>query len=106
MRRVLFDENIPRQLRRELPEFTVRTVQQENWSGFRNGALLTQASSTFDVLLTADQRLRHQQNVSKFDIGVVVVETYDTRIRNLRRYLPEIRDALRDVAPGAVVVIR
>jgi hypothetical protein len=106
LRRVLFDENIPRQLRRELPELVVRTVQQENWAGFKNGALLSQAAVSFDVLLTADQRLGHQQNVSRFDIGVVVIETYDTRLRNLRRLIPDIRNALRDVAPGTIVVIR
>ena len=86
MRRVLFDENVPRQLRRELPEFVIRTVQEERWDGFKNGALLRQASPSFDALFTADQRLRHQQNVSQFAIGIVVVETYDTRLRNLRRF--------------------
>lgn len=105
MRRVLFDENLPRQLRRDLPEFIVRTVQEEGWAGLKNGALLRQAAPSFDVLLTADQRLRHQQNISQFEIGVVVVETYDTRLRNLRRFLPAIRDALRDVAASSVVVI-
>ena len=44
MRRGLFDENVPRQLRRELLEFVVRTVQEEGWDGFKNGALLRQAS--------------------------------------------------------------
>ena len=106
MRRVLFDENVPRQLRRELSEFDVRTVQEEGWDGFKNGALLRQASPSFDVLFTADQRLRHQQNISQFDIGVVVVETYDTRLRNLRRFLPKIKDGLAKVAPGEIVVIR
>ena len=105
MKRVLFDENVPRQLRRELPEFVIRTVQEERWDGFKNGALLRQASPSFDALLTADQRLRYQQNVSQFAIGVVVVETYDTRLRNLRRFLAEIREALTSVGAGQVIVI-
>lgn len=105
MRRVLFDENVPRQLRHELPNFVVRTVQEEHWAGFKNGALLRQASPSFDAVLTADQRLRYQQNVSQFAIGVVVVETYDTRLRNLRRFLPEIREALTTIAAGEIVVI-
>lgn len=96
---------MPRQLRRELPDFVIRTVQEERWDGFKNGALLRQASPSFDVLLTADQRLRYQQNVSQFAIGVVVVETYDTRLRNLRRFLPEIREALTNVGRGEIIVI-
>ncbi len=105
MRRVLFDENVPKQLRRDLPEFAIRTVQEEDWAGVKNGALLRRAAASFDVLLTADQRLRHQQNVAQFDIGVVVVETYDTRLGNLRRFLPKIREALQNVAAGSIVVI-
>lgn len=40
MRRVLFDENLPRQLRRELTEFVIRTVQEEGWGSFQNGQLV------------------------------------------------------------------
>jgi hypothetical protein len=96
---------VPRQLRRELLDFVIRTVREERWDGLKNGALLRQASPSFDALLTADQRLRYQQNVSQFAIGVVVVETYDTRLRNLRRFLPEIREALTNVGPGEIIVI-
>jgi uncharacterized protein (UPF0147 family) len=105
LRHILFDENVPRQLRRALPDFVIRTVQEERWDGFKNGALLRQASPSFDALLTADQRLRYQQNVAQFSIGVVVVETYDTRLRNLRRFLSEIREALTNVGPGEIIVI-
>jgi uncharacterized protein (DUF433 family) len=31
VKRVLFDENMPRKLRRHLSQFTVRTVQEEGW---------------------------------------------------------------------------
>ena len=55
MRRVLFDEDMPRQLRRDLPEFSIRTVQEEGWSALKNGELLRRASEKFDVLVTADQ---------------------------------------------------
>jgi hypothetical protein len=97
---------MPRKLRRELPEFLVRTVQEEGWAGFTNGQLLRRASATFDVLLTADQRLRYQQNVAQFDIGIVVLETHDTTLSNLRELLQQIRTAVESVAPGTVVVIK
>jgi hypothetical protein len=48
---------MPRLLRRELPEFEIRTVQEEGWSGLNSGALLREAQSTFDVLVTVDKRL-------------------------------------------------
>ena len=58
MKRVLFDEDVPRQLRRALLEFEVRTVQEEGWSSILNGELLRRAAQSFDVLLTADKRLQ------------------------------------------------
>jgi hypothetical protein len=96
---------MPRKLRRELSEFLVRTVQEEGWAGLENGDLLRRAASRFDVLLTADQRLRHQQNVPRFEIGVVVIETVDTTLTNLRRLLPQIRTAVESITPGTVTIV-
>jgi len=33
------------------------------WSDFDNGALLMQAESSFDILITTDKNLRYQQNL-------------------------------------------
>jgi hypothetical protein len=96
---------MPRQLRRDLPEFAIRTVQEEGWAGLENGNLLRHAAPTFDVLVTADKRMRYQQNVSQFAIGIVVIDTFDTRIRNLRRFLPQLMSAIQNVEAGTVVMI-
>ena len=89
-----------------MPDVFVRTVQEEGWAGFENGLLLRRASETFDVLLTADQRLRYQQNVAQFEIGVVIIETFDTTLANLRRLLPQIRTAIESVTAGSVVIVK
>ena len=68
MRRVLFDENMPRKLRRDLPEFLIRTAQEEGWPAFKNGALPGRAAETFAVLVTIDQRMRYQQNMGRLTI--------------------------------------
>ncbi len=106
MRRVLFDEDMPRQLRRDLPECSVRTVQEEGWSSVKNGELLRRASEKFEVLVTADQRLQHQQNIARFTIGVIVIESVDTRLPSLRSVLPELKRAIQDVRPGSVPVVK
>lgn len=105
MRTVLFDEDIPRQLRRELSEFRIRTVQEQGWSSIQNGELLSIASREFDVLVTADKNLRHQQNIPKFHIGVVVIASVDTRLPHLRLLLPQLRAAIASIAPGSVVIV-
>jgi hypothetical protein len=96
----LFDEDVPRQLRRDLPEFFIRTVQEQGWSSLRNGQLLRTASPQFDVLLTADKNLQDQQHLEMFSIAVVVLAARDTRLPSLRAFLTEIRDALIAAMPG------
>lgn len=71
----MFDENLPRLLRRSLPEFQIRTVQEEGWGAFRNGELLRRAQGNFDVLLTADRRMQYQQRLDAYGIAMVVIVT-------------------------------
>lgn len=105
MRRVLFDEDVPRQLRHDLQEFEIRTVQEAGWSSIKNGELLRRSSPLFDVLVTADKRLRHQQNITRHSIGVAVIATRDTRLPRLRQVLDELRTAIRDVTPDTVILV-
>ena len=106
MKRVLFDENMPHNLRRDLTDFAISTAQEQGWSGIKNGELLARASRSFDVLLTIDQRMQYQQNLAQLAIGIVVIEVPDTRIRFLRLLLPQIRQGLENARTGEVVVIR
>lgn len=106
MRRVLLDENLPRKLRRDLPEFAVRTVQEEDWTSFSNGELLMRAQERFDVLLTADRRLQFQQNMGRFTIGVVVILTVSLRYRTIAAAIHRIREALAAVKPGEVLHVQ
>lgn len=106
MKRVLLDENLPRKLRRDLHEFFVRTVQEENWTSFANGELLGRAQDRFDVLLTADRRLQYQQNLAQFHIGVVVVLTVTLQYKRIRVAIEEIRRALAVVDPGQLLHVQ
>ena len=106
MKRVLLDENLPRKLRRDLAEFTVRTVQEEHWTSFSNGELLTRAQERFDVLLTADRRLQFQQNLGRFTIAVVVIVTVSLRYRTIAAAVESIRQALAAAQPGEVLHVQ
>lgn len=106
MKRVLLDENLPRKLRRDLPEFFVRTVQEENWTSFANGELLGRAQDRFDVLLTADRRLQFQQNLARFNIGVVVILTVSLQYSRIRVAIEEIRRALAVAEPGLPLQVK
>ena len=83
MRRVLLDENLPRLLKKELPHFDVHTVAEADWAGIQNGALLRLAETQFDVFVTADRSLPHQQMLSNFRLGIVVIIAGSTKLVSL-----------------------
>ncbi|OFV97489.1 MAG: hypothetical protein A3H94_00335 [Acidobacteria bacterium RIFCSPLOWO2_02_FULL_60_20] len=100
--RILLDECVPRRFRRELPGHDVRTVPEMGWASFQNGALLAAASGKFDVLVTTDQRLSFQRNVSTFAIAVVVLVARRNKLELLLPLAPELRKVLEEVKPGEV----
>ena len=72
--RVLFDQATPVPIRPFLTGHSVRTAVQEGWHTLRNGDLLTVAEqSGFEVFLTTDKNIRHQQNLANRTIAVVVI---------------------------------
>ena len=71
--RVLLDECLPRRLKRELVGHEARTAPEMGWASKRNGELLALAIGRFDVFLTADRNLSYQQDLSSFDVAVVVL---------------------------------
>ncbi|HBI46550.1 MAG TPA: hypothetical protein DDY78_27405 [Planctomycetales bacterium] len=104
--RILLDECVPRRLRRELAGHDVWTVTEMGWSGKKNGELLTlMAAQGFEVLLTSDQNLRHQQNRKAAGVAVVVLVAASNRLANLVPLMASARASLGSLRPGAVVEI-
>ena len=72
--RIIFDQGTPAPLRRSLREHTVETAYELGWSDLKNGELLAEAETAgFDLLITTDQNLRYQQNLTKRKIAIVVL---------------------------------
>ena len=77
-------------------------VAQMGSAGTKNGKLLTLAEQSFDVFLTADRGIEHQQNMRKRLIVLVVLVAPDTKLETLRPLLPSLLEALRSVKPDIV----
>lgn len=81
----------------------VRTVPQEGWSGKKNGELLAlMSAATFEVLLTVDQGISHQQNLQ----AVVVMFGPSNQLADLIPLVPKVLTALGTVRPGDVIEVR
>jgi hypothetical protein len=103
---VLIDESLPVELADELPGCYAVTVHDQDWLHLRNGVLLRAAvHAGFNVILTADSKLRFQQNLAKIGIGAVVVVHVRNRIEDLRPLIPRIIEAVGRIQPGEVIEI-
>lgn len=69
--RLLLDECLARNLKRDLVGHDVKTVVEAGYSGMKNGALLRAASANFDVLITVDRNLPFQQNIGSLSPRLV-----------------------------------
>jgi hypothetical protein len=103
--RILLDESLPRRLKDELIGHDVHTVVECGWGGTKNGALLALAGQHFDVLITADQNLQHQQNLRTLPVAVAVLVGSDNRFQTLRLLIPELLAQLVHLAPNSLVRI-
>jgi predicted nuclease of predicted toxin-antitoxin system len=104
--RVLLDECLPRRLKRELVGHDARTAPEMGWTSKRNGELLALAAAAFDVFLTADRNLSYQQDVSAFNIAVIVLVAQSNRIDDLRPLAPRVLEVLTTAKRGAVTIVR
>ena len=75
------------------------------WSGIENGRLLRLAAERFDVLVTADRNLEHQQNLTTFPLSVVVLGAATNRLESLAPLVPELLEALEELPPRRLVHI-
>lgn len=100
--RILLDEDIPRRLAALLVGHEVTTVQSSGWSGVKNGRLLVLAAAEFDVFLTMDGNLEHQQNLSALPIAVLVVAAVSNRMEHLTPMVPGILRELSRIPPKSL----
>jgi len=71
------------------------------WTELDNGALLKAAETHFDALVTTDQNLRHQQNLTGHRLAILVPPT--TSWPKIRDHAAQIVAAVNALRAGDVV---
>ena len=99
--RIILDECVPSIAKRGLPRRSIVTVQEMGWAGIKNGALLRLVAGEFDVFITSDKNLRHQQNLSNFDLAIIVLPS--NQVPAVKALLQDLDSALDRIATGDVV---
>lgn len=104
MKRVLLDHCVPRRVAKAFTDCEVRTAFRQGWAGLKNGALLRAAEDAgFDVFLSSDKNLQHQQNLSRLRIAIVILPT--NALHRLIPIFPKIADAVAAASPTSYVEV-
>ena len=101
---ILFDHGTPRGIARALRGHTVKEARTQGWDTLSNGDLLNAAEDAgFDVLLTTDKNLRHQQNLQGRKLAIVVLSK--SRWSLVRTMMEQIAAAVNAAKPGSYTLV-
>ena len=106
--KLLLDENLPVRLKyRFSPGIQISTVNEEGWNSVKDGELLALMQQRgFSILVTADKHLRHQQNLQKHQIVVILLQSSSNRYTLLKKFIPLIEQQLPPATTHGVIELR
>ncbi len=96
--KILLDEGVPRIIQKRLDQFSISSVEEMGWRAVENGALLDLMAATFQIFITTDKNIPHQQNLKKRGISLILLPT--NRIPLLIELLPKIEEAISTIGIG------
>ena len=99
------DECVDARLATEIAGHDVTTVPRMGWSGMKDGEILERADGMFDVLITTDQHIAFQQNLTKFDLALVILRAKTNRIADVKDLVPSLQAVLPHVERGEATYI-
>ena len=101
---ILFDNGTPAPLRHALKGHIVVEALERGWDRLGNGELIAAAEAAgFELLLTTDKNMRHQQNLTGRKIAFVVID--NQQWPTLRRYVDRVVAAVNAATPGSYVEV-
>lgn len=103
--RILFDNGTPRGLARLLAGHIVVEARAQGWEGLSNGELIAAAEQAgFDLMVTTDKNIRHQQNLAARKLAIVVLE--HSQWPMVRLVAASIAAAVDAATPGSCLEVR
>lgn len=104
--RILLDECIPRRLKRHFRTYgLILTVTDAGLSGNKNGQLLRRITGDFNVFITIDKSIQHQQNLSKYDVAFALLRVPSNDIVDIEPKLPKLFARWSELKPGTLLII-
>lgn len=96
--KILIDESLDVRLKNSFENFEVYTVRDMNWLSKKNGELLKLiGENNFDVFLTADKNLKHQQNISNINFSILVFNSTYSELSLHVSLIPKVLEILNKI---------
>ena len=104
--KILLDECVTKRLKPYLSDFEVCTVREMNWSGVKNGELMSLCvANHFDIILTIDKNMIYQQNIEKYPITIVVFDSSTSKIEELVLFIPSFLKQIYNLEKNKAYII-
>lgn len=104
--KILLDENLNWRLERFLPGHVVHSVPRIGWAGIKNGSLLLRAQQEqYEVLISMDDSIARQQNMTSFRIALIALRAVSNRLEDTSPLMSQVLATLPWIKPGQVYVI-
>ena len=104
--RILLDQCLPHDFRHQLPGHDVHTIDWAGLKGFKNGRLLREVEAKgYDVFLTIDRGIPHQQNLSGRKLSILLIHSRTNPIEDLLPAVSAILKELATLQPGQVTEV-
>ena len=102
--KILLDHCVPKRLKREIIGHEVLRAIEMGWDRLQNGLLLDAAeSANFEVLLTVDRNIPHQQQIRDRKLALVImVSESSNKMEHLLALVPDVLLLLPTVQMGQV----
>ena len=100
--KLLLDECVVHDLKKDLAGHDVSTVVEAGFGGLENGQLLRAAAGNYDVLITVDRNLPFQQNISSLQIAVMILTSTGVTYADLKPLVPKILNQLPTIQQGQI----
>ena len=104
--KILLDECVTKHIKPYLSDYEIYTIREMEWSGIKNGKLMQLCvEHSFDILLTIDKNLQYQQNLDRYPVVIVVLNSFTSKVDDLVVLLPSFRVQLQDFQKHKAYVI-
>jgi hypothetical protein len=102
--RILLDNNVSRHLARLLRPHEAMHAAAMGWAALSNGDLIRKAQADgFAAIITCDQNIEHQQNLSDQPLAFIVLTT--THWPTVRENVSLIHTAIDQVMEGSYAIV-